>query len=208
MQNSSSNTATLIMQINSEIAKVVVPAVAGLIGAFGGAVMAAVLAFRRFRYERAFDRRADWYERTLSALAANSAALTRVSINLVHSGGPGSEHRLVVEFLETQPALDTARKEARMYATPSAHHAFEGVARAQVNALRPEFAPIIELRSAEFQLSSDVVKKCLALNERLERILIGEFRTHVGLGRLREPSQVGGWSTRLLPTWGIGKGTP
>jgi hypothetical protein len=98
------------MQIELEIAKILIPAAAGLVGALGGAAIGASLALRRFQDERAFDRRIDWYERMI-----------RATHNLIQSLGSNGSDALA----ETRQFMLTAA-ERDLYALPAGRDAHLG----------------------------------------------------------------------------------
>ena len=176
------------MQSELEVAKVLVPAAAALCGAFGGAGITAVLAFRRFRGERAFDRRAEWYERALEAVHENITALTQVAAAGKHRMSPEIQEQRIDAVIAAQPALTRAFAQAPMYATDRTVAAFCELMAAQLPALYPNLRDPDD-RSKGFIWDVEDIDAAARFNLLLARQLTSEFRQHVGLDDLYQPSR-------------------
>jgi len=94
--------------------------IAALIAAFIGSWIGAFAALSRFRHERAFDRRLDWYERTIRAFH-DLAQKLEIALTFQEENAP--EDTLVHVWRDVQHAhlvFDTVTAEGELYASAAA----------------------------------------------------------------------------------------
>jgi hypothetical protein len=101
-----------------------------LLAAAAGALLAAKLAFGRYRRERSLDRVADWHERVVPILRRMRAHVEVAAYWQEHGGTPDSYRSAREEFFDFLPHFREV----------TAHRVLYGLARSQGHVAAAEFA--------------------------------------------------------------------
>ena len=161
-----------------EIARFLLPGFLSLVGAYFGAQF----ALRRFKRERAFDRRVDWYQRAMRQLAVFRGQLFESAMH----ARAGRIDQLVAVSAEIHSGKNEIRiivAEAWLFAYPDTLDATLGAARL-IAALQPPDAgaPASGFERLDAALG-DIDAIVIALDRAVDRIA-KDFRAHLGIERL------------------------
>lgn len=96
---------------------------AALVGALTAGAIGFYFALRRFRHEKAFERRLEWHERTVQKLTETSERLRKVAVGMQVPQLSGDLDEEFEEALDALPNFQLLLLEATMYASRGSYRA-------------------------------------------------------------------------------------
>lgn len=98
-------------------------AMAALVGALAAGAIGFFFAIRRFRHEKAFERRLEWHEETVRQLTESSERLRKIAICMQVPDLDDDLTKLFEEAIESMPNIELLMLQAEMYASRNSHKA-------------------------------------------------------------------------------------
>jgi hypothetical protein len=153
-----------------------VSALATLIASFSGAW----LALGRFRRERAFDRRLDWYERTIRLFHDLSTKLSLLRGNTI----PSKSAELNRELAELIVQLPSAVAEAKIYSTKKSYDLMVATSNL-LDRFAADFQAQASAGLTPKQIAERICDEVGPLFDSAGSALADEARQHLGLGKVQ-----------------------